>query len=149
MTDHFEPFWKKKSLEQMSKSEWEALCDGCGKCCLNKLEDDDTGEIAFTNLSCHLLDPKTCQCSDYKRRKAKVSQCQILTPKKVKNLGWLPKTCAYKLVAEGKDLPAWHHLVSGSRKTIHNKGMSVKGKIINENQVHEDHWEDHVVTWIE
>lgn len=140
------PFWEEKTLEDLSPSEWESLCDGCGKCCLYKIEDADSGEIQFTNVACRLLDSKTCRCSDYKRRKKFVRDCQILTPKKVRSLPWLPQTCAYRIVAEGRPLPAWHPLVSGNPNSVHKAGVSVKGRIVSEDQV--KNLDDFVVEWI-
>ena len=139
-------FWKEKTLEQLEPSEWESLCDGCGKCCLNKLEDEETGDLVFTNVACKLFDSKACSCKNYSKRKRFVPDCQILTPKKVRKLIWLPSTCAYRLVAEGKDLPQWHHLVSGNRNTVHKVGASVKGRVVSEENVKD--FEDHVVDWI-
>lgn len=140
------PFWKEKTLERMSDAEWESLCDGCGKCCLHKIEDEDTGDIAFTNVACRLLDPKTARCGNYLKRKNFVKDCQVLNPKKIRKLVWLPSTCAYKLVADGNDLPAWHPLVSGSKDTVHKAGISVKNKVISEDRVKD--LEDFVVDWI-
>lgn len=128
------PFWKQKSLEELSRSEWESLCDGCGKCCLHKIEDFDTGEIVATRVACKLLDITSCQCSDYKNRKKHVSDCQILTPKKVRRLTWLPSTCAYRLIDEGKELPSWHPLRTGHAHSVHKAGMSVRGKVIRERE---------------
>ena len=139
-------FWKVKTLEQMSTTEWESLCDGCGKCCLHKIEDEETGEIAFTNVACKLLDAKTCRCSNYSKRIHFVKDCQVLNPKKVRKLNWLPSTCAYKLVGEGRDLPSWHPLITGNRESVHKAGISVKNKIISENSVKD--LEDFVVDWI-
>ena len=99
-----EPFWKTKTLEEMSAAEWESLCDGCGKCCLSKLEDEDTGEIYFTSVGCRLFNAETCRCKDYANRLALVSDCVGLTPENVRTISWLPSTCAYRLVAEGRDL---------------------------------------------
>ncbi len=141
-----EPFWKTTELEDMSRDQWESLCDGCGKCCLYKLEDRDTGEISFTNVACKLLDAKTCGCSDYVNRKKHVPDCQVFNAKKVRKIHWLPSSCAYRLLAEGKDLPRWHHLVSGHRGTIHKAGASVRNKIISETQA--KNLEDFVVDWI-
>lgn len=142
-------FWKTLTLEQMNQSQWESLCDGCGKCCLNQLEDEDSGQLVFTDISCKLFDSQSCKCKNYPKRKRFVSDCQVLTPKKVRKLTWLPSTCAYRLVANGEDLPDWHHLVSGSTKTIHKTGNSVKNKVISEEFVKEDDFEDHVVDWID
>lgn len=121
------PFWKRLQLEEMSDGEWESLCDGCGRCCLNKLEDEDTGEIHLTRLACRLLDVGSCRCSDYANRKKKVPDCVKIDPSKARTLRWLPKTCAYRLVSEGRDLPWWHPLVSGSPETVHEAGISVRG----------------------
>ena len=124
-----EPFWKTKTLEAMTASEWESLCDGCGKCCLAKLEDEDTGEIYWTSVGCRLFDAGTCRCADYPNRLAQVPDCVKLTPEKVRTLSWLPSTCAYRLVAEGRDLFSWHHLRSGSRDTVHEAGVSMRGRL--------------------
>jgi uncharacterized protein len=124
-----EPFWKTTSLAGMTASQWESLCDGCGKCCLSKLEDEDTTELYWTTVACRLLDEGSCQCKDYPNRKAHVPDCVQLTPASVASLGWLPATCAYRLVANGHDLYWWHHLVSGSRETVHEAGVSMRGRI--------------------
>lgn len=124
-----EPFWKTKPLEAMSAREWESLCDGCGKCCLSKLEDEDTGEIYWTSVGCRLLDTKSCRCSDYEHRAEKVPDCVRLTPQNVRTIDWLPTTCAYRLVAEGHDLYWWHPLVSGSAETVHEAGISMRGRV--------------------
>ena len=128
------PFYKTKTLEQMTPEEWESLCDGCGLCCLQKLEDEDTGEIFVTAVGCRLLDAKTCQCSDYQNRKSIVPDCLYLDIEMVRSVRWLPETCAYKLVDEGKDLPSWHHLVSHNRESVHEALISARDKIF----VHED-----------
>jgi uncharacterized cysteine cluster protein YcgN (CxxCxxCC family) len=124
-----QPFWKTLALEEMSASQWESLCDGCGKCCLSKLEDEDTGEIYFTSVGCRLFDAGACRCSDYANRFAKVADCVRLTPANVRTIAWLPSTCAYRLVAAGQDLAWWHPLVSGSAQTVHEAGISVRGKV--------------------
>ena len=111
-----EPFWKTKPLEAMSPAEWESLCDGCGKCCMSKLEDEDTGEIYWTSVGCRLFDAGLCRCTDYEHRLERVDDCVRLTPENVRTITWLPSTCAYRLVAEGKDLFWWHPLVSGRPK---------------------------------
>jgi uncharacterized cysteine cluster protein YcgN (CxxCxxCC family) len=123
------PFWKTKSLEEMSPAEWESLCDGCGKCCMAKLEDEDTGEIHFTSVGCRLFDKGTCRCADYTHRFERVSDCVRLTPETVRSIVWLPSTCAYRLVAEGRDLFAWHPLVSGRAESVHEAGISMRGRI--------------------
>lgn len=145
MANQQQPFWKTKKLGQMSKAEWESLCDGCGKCCLNKLIDVDTDELYFTNVVCKLLDTKSCQCTRYPTRHKYVKDCVQLTPRNVKKLRWLPETCAYRLVAEGKDLYGWHYLVCGDRKAVHKAGISVRGRVISETEAGD--LEDHLVEW--
>ncbi len=143
-----QPFWKGKSLEAFSQSEWESLCDGCGRCCLVKLEDEDTGEIHFTDLGCKLLDGKTCRCSDYRRRRQRVRDCLKLTPDSVRSLPWLPPTCGYRLIAEGRDLMWWHPLVSGSPETVHEAGSSVRGRVAAlETEVKLDDYPNYIVSW--
>jgi uncharacterized protein len=119
------PFWKTKSLGEMTNAEWESLCDGCGRCCLNKLEDADTGEFLMTRAACKLLDVGACRCTDYDNRARRVSDCVTLTPENVGTLGWLPETCAYRLLDEGKSLAWWHPLVSGRAETVKEAGISV------------------------
>ncbi len=123
------PFWKTKKLDEMTQAEWESLCDGCGKCCLCKLEDMDTGEIHWTSVACRLFDPQTCRCSDYPNRQQQVPDCVLLTPEKVTTLSWLPATCAYRLLSEGHDLEWWHPLVSGDPETVHQAGISIRGRV--------------------
>lgn len=141
------PFWKSKQLEDFTHEEWESLCDGCGRCCLNKLEDWDTGEIAWTRIACRLLDCDACQCKDYDNRLATVPDCVPLTPESVRELTWLPPTCAYRLVADGKDLYPWHYLVCGDREAVHRAGISVRGRTVPEEGLSVEDYEDHVVTW--
>ncbi len=129
------PFWKRKTLHEMSLEEWESLCDGCGRCCLIKLEDEDTGEIVHTRVACRLLNVRTCRCRDYPGRHLKVEDCVSLTPDKARDLEWLPDTCAYRLVARGEDLQWWHPLVSGSADTVHEAGISVREFAISERRV--------------
>jgi len=140
-------FWKQKSLSETTREEWESLCDGCGKCCLNKLEDAETGQIYHTNVACRLLDNTTCRCSSYTDRKRFVPECQILTPQNLKRYSWLPSTCAYRLVSEGSDLLWWHPLVSGDPETVHKAGISVRGRAVSER--HTNDLEKHVVSWPE
>lgn len=121
------PFWELKELSDMTKAEWEALCDGCGRCCLLKLEDDDTSEIYLTRLSCRLLDIGTCRCTNYEKRHELVDDCLTIDQEKVKTLSWLPKTCAYRRLSEGRGLAWWHPLVSGDPMTVHQAGISVRG----------------------
>ena len=138
-------FWE-LPLADLDKPAWEALCDGCGKCCLNKLEFEDTGELAFTRVACKLLDDQTCQCTSYANRHDFVPDCVVLTPRKLREIAWwLPATCAYRLRAEGKPLYDWHYLVSGDRESIHRAGMSVRGWTISELTVTEDDWEDYII----
>ncbi len=127
------PFWE-KPLESLSRPEWEALCDGCGKCCLHKIEDYDTGEVQPTNIACKLLDRFSCRCSNYRGRRAFVPDCIRLTPDAVARLPWLPGTCANRLRAEGKSLPDWHYLISGDRETVHEAGMSARGWTVAEDE---------------
>ncbi len=142
------PFWKTKRLGEMSASEWESLCDGCGRCCLNKLEDIDTGNTFFTNVACKLFDTQSCRCRDYKNRKAKVPDCVQLSSRNVRRIVWLPPTCGYRLVAEGKDLAWWHPLVSGDPRTVHEAGVSVRGRqTVCETLVPDEKLEQHIVSW--
>ena len=141
------PFWKTKTLGEMSAEEWESLCDGCGRCCLNKLEDWDTGEIYWTDLACQLFDCETCRCKDYGNRFEKVDDCIQLDPKKVEELGWLPPTCAYRLISEGQDLRWWHPLVSGDPETVHQAGISVRGRVVPGDDVPPEEYEDHLIDW--
>jgi len=142
-----EPFWKTKTLSEMTRDEWESLCDGCGKCCLIRMEDADDGTIYNTDVACKLLDGEACRCKDYADRWANVPDCVQLTPTNVPNLAWIPQTCAYRLVSEGKDLPGWHHLISGSRQTIHDAGMSVSGMVVSELDVDERTHEHRITIW--
>jgi uncharacterized protein len=147
VTDH-SPFWRRKSLAEMSDTEWESLCDGCGRCCLSKLEEEDTGRIFFTDVGCRLLDGESCRCRDYAHRTQKVGDCVRLSPDNVTEINWLPPTCAYRLVAEGRDLFWWHPLVSGDPDTVHSAGVSVRGRVAaSEDDVQDEELEDHIVRW--
>lgn len=126
------PFWQTKSLEQMTAAEWESLCDGCGLCCLIRLEDEDTGEIIPTRVACRLFDAKTCRCADYANRKAKVPDCIKLTPGNIDDLLWMPKSCAYRRLHEGRGLASWHPLISGDPESVHRAGVSIRGQTISE-----------------
>jgi uncharacterized cysteine cluster protein YcgN (CxxCxxCC family) len=130
------PFWKTKTLGEMTSQEWESLCDGCGRCCLVKLEDEDTGKIHFTDVACKLFDSRTCRCKDYANRTERVHDCVALTPQNIGELTWLPSTCAYRLLDQGKPLAWWHPLISGTRKTVIEAGISVKGELLSEDEVH-------------
>lgn len=134
-------------MAEMSRAEWESLCDGCGKCCCIRLEDEENGAIYITDVVCKLFNAGTCQCSDYKNRSVKVPDCVTLTPNNVSALKWMPRTCAYRLVSEGQDLPEWHHLVSGSRQTIHDAGMSVQDAVISEIHVPDEKQAGRIVIW--
>ncbi len=139
-------FWERVPLANMAPREWEALCDGCGKCCLNKLEDADTGEVAFTRVACRLLDSETCHCAQYDIRHQFVPECVTLNPAKLPKVAyWLPRTCAYRLLFEGKPLYDWHPLISGSSETVHAAGQSVRGWSVPEFELTEEDWEDHII----
>jgi hypothetical protein len=140
-----EPFWRRKKLTDMTRAEWESLCDGCAKCCLEKLEDVETGEISYTNVACRLLDLKACRCTNYEQRQRYVPDCVVLTPDNIAQLHWMPSTCAYRLLAEGKDLPDWHPLVSGDPDSAHRSRNSVRGRVVSERDAGD--LEDHIVTW--
>ncbi|MEH6616752.1 MAG: YcgN family cysteine cluster protein [Porticoccus sp.] len=144
-----QPSWVSKPFAEMSQAEWEMLCDGCAKCCLHKLEDQDTGEIFYTEVACELLDDHSCQCRDYDHRFSKVIDCLKLTPENLPEQGWLPSTCAYRLLLNGEPLPHWHPLVSGDSQSVHKEGMSVRGQVLTEKSVHEDDLEDHIIHWVE
>jgi uncharacterized cysteine cluster protein YcgN (CxxCxxCC family) len=145
------PFWRRKRLDQMTRPEWESLCDGCGRCCLHKLrnadEPADTPNVDYTDIACKLLDTHSCRCTHYPTRKTFVPDCVALTVKNVDELGWMPSTCAYRLLAEGHDLYWWHPLVSGDPETVHEAGISVRDKVVSEDEVPEDEFEDHIVDW--
>jgi hypothetical protein len=139
-------YWETVPLRKMSGAEWEALCDGCGKCCLNKIEYEDNGEVAFTRVACRLLDGETCRCSNYEIRHQFVPECVQLTPKKVEKVAyWLPRTCAYRLIHEGAPLPDWHPLISGDPTSVHTAGASVQGWTVPESEVPEDEWDDYLI----
>ncbi len=129
MSDTAPPFWKTKSLAEMNAVEWESLCDGCGRCCLIKMEDEDTGKYYFTDIACKLFDGDSCRCRDYPNRDSQVPDCVRLTPENSGELGWMPPSCAYRLLAEGKDLPIWHPLVSGTTETVETSGASIRGRV--------------------
>lgn len=139
-------FWERKSLKQMTAQEWEALCDGCGKCCLNKLEDEDTGAVELTRVACRLFDDSTCRCGQYEIRQEFVPECIALTPHSIGlHAYWLPSTCAYKLIHEGQPLYDWHPLVSGCEDSVHRAKASVQHMTVPEFEVDEEDWEDHLI----
>lgn len=152
MTNHIDRqglgkrFWEKKPLQKMSPREWEALCDGCGKCCLNKLEDEDTGEVALTRVACRLLDDNSCQCAHYETRHAFIPECIVLKPENLDTHAyWMPQTCAYRLLWEGQPLPDWHPLLTGDPESVHQAGVSVRGITVSEFDVPIDDWEDYII----
>lgn len=140
-----EPFWKTKSLDQMSHEEWEALCDGCGRCCLFKFQDEDTEEVFYTSVACRLFDRHTARCTRYNERGTLVPTCLTLNPKLVHQLNWMPPTCAYRLLAEGKPLPDWHPLVSGDPASVIRAGISMRGRVILESEIDMDRLEEYVI----
>lgn len=149
MTPSLRPqFWKHYSLAEMNQAEWEALCDGCGLCCLVKLEDDETNEVAYTKVACKLLDCKTARCSDYPNRLQHVPDCIQLTPEKLQSIHWLPSSCAYRRLNEGKHLPTWHYLNTGSRNSVIEARKSAAGRCISELDIDEDEIEDYIVRWV-
>ncbi len=145
------PFWLSKSLQEMTREEWESLCDGCGRCCLIKLEDEDTLELYYTNIVCRHLDcagSGACHCSIYEQRKSAVPTCLVMTPEHLEVIDWAPNTCAYRLLHHGHDLPAWHPLISGDPASVQQAGISVRGRVVSEDQVNEEELEDHIVDWV-
>ena len=140
-----QPFWERKTLAEMTQEEWESLCDGCARCCLHKLEDEDTGEVYYTDVHCRYLEKQHCQCTVYQDRNEKVPTCVWLTADQARAFKWLPDTCAYRLLAEGKPLPEWHPLISGDSESVHSAGISLRGKGVSEMDVSEDNWEEHII----
>lgn len=139
-------FWETVPLTKMTKPEWEALCDGCGKCCLNKLEDEDSGEVVFTRVACRLLDDDTCRCAHYDARKMIVPECIVLTPGTISETAYfMPASCAYRKLYEGKKLEDWHPLVSGDPDSVHKAGKSVRGITVSEFDYPVEEWEDFVI----
>lgn len=139
------PFWQRKTLAEMTEDEWELLCDGCGRCCLHKLEDEDTGIVYYTNVACRLLDTQSCKCKDYARRKVLIRDCVKLNPNQPEFLQQMPPSCTYRLLEEGNPLPRWHHLITGNRETIHSAGISVRNRTVKEEEVTD--YEDQIVDW--
>ena len=142
------PFWEHLTLEEMDDSQWEQLCDGCARCCMIKLQDEDTDEVFYTSMVCDLLNMGTCRCTDYPNRHTRVPDCVVLTPSRATEFGWLPYTCAYRRLAEGRGLADWHPLVSGDPQSVHEAGFSVRGRVVKESAVHPDEHEEMLVTWV-
>ena len=128
------PFWETKTLAEMNREEWESLCDLCGKCCLHKLEDDETGEVYYCNVVCHLFDMQRCTCGDYANRATRVPTCAVLTVENIPQFGWMPKTCAYRLLSEGRPLPDWHPLITGDPESVYRAGHSVRERVVIEDE---------------
>ncbi len=142
-------WWHDKPLAELDREQWEALCDGCAQCCLHKLEDADTGEVFYTRVRCRYLDEQACRCKDYTRRTELVPECIELDTSNSRELDWLPRTCAYRLRANGERLRDWHPLVSGTAETVHSAGISIRGRCISEEHVHPDGYEEHIVHWVD
>ncbi len=142
-------WWHSKTLEELNQNEWEALCDGCAKCCLHKLEDEDSGEVFYTKVRCRYLVEHNCSCSDYGNRSVLVPHCIRLIPSELTTYDWLPTTCAYRLRARGLMLPDWHPLVSGDPESVHQSGVSIRGRAISDEFVHPDGYDEHIISWVE
>ena len=142
------PFWESKSLAQMNTSEWESLCDRCGRCCLHKLEDEDTNEVHYTDVACRLLHVGDCRCTHYETRLKLVPNCIVLTPDNLENLAWMPTTCAYRRISEGRGLAQWHPLISGNSESVHRAGISVRGRCISESNVKEKDLQERIIQWL-
>jgi uncharacterized cysteine cluster protein YcgN (CxxCxxCC family) len=139
-------FWERKPLRKMSEQEWEALCDGCGKCCLNKLEDEDSGEVALTRVACRLLDDNTCRCAHYENRHKFIPECIVLRPDNLDTHAyWMPETCAYRLLWQGNPLPDWHPLISGTAQSVHDAGISLRHMTVSEFDIPQDEWEEYII----
>ncbi|MDT8878575.1 YcgN family cysteine cluster protein [Halomonas saccharevitans] len=140
-----ERFWERFDLQELTDEEWEALCDGCGQCCLLKFQDEESGDLAVLNVACELLDIQSCRCSDYDNRFEKVPDCTQLTPERIDDFRWLPKSCAYRRVAEGRKLAAWHPLIAGGSERMHRKGVSVRSFAVSQREVPEEELEEHII----
>lgn len=143
------PFWRTKRLEEMSHDEWEALCDGCARCCLVKLEFEDTGELALTMAACRQLDLESCRCDCYDDREGRVEDCLVLTPETLGAINWLPSSCAYRVIARGEELPSWHPLITGDPSLVHSAGISIRGRALSESQISIDDLEDYILEILE
>lgn len=141
-------FWETKSLAEMTSEEWESLCDGCAKCCLHKLIDDEAEELFFTDLACKLLDIETCRCTNYSNRLEQIPDCRTFTAENIQDMYWLPISCAYRTLAEGRKLEKWHPLITGDANSVHRFKRSVKGRCISENEVPLEQWQERIVRWV-
>lgn len=141
-------FWQGRKLAELSADEWESLCDGCAQCCAHKLEDEDSGAVAITDIACRLLDVKECRCASYSKRNEEVPACLPLNPERVTQFSWLPDTCGYRRVAEDRPLPYWHHLLTGDKELVHTLGVSVKNQLVKEESIEESDWQEHVIRWV-
>jgi uncharacterized cysteine cluster protein YcgN (CxxCxxCC family) len=148
-SDSSSQWWNTTPLGELNPAQWEALCDGCAKCCLHKLEDEDTAEVFYTKVRCQYLDEEQCRCTDYKRRSVLVPNCIHLLAEEVAGYDWLPSTCAYRLRANNEPLPQWHPLVSGDPESVHSAGISIRGRSISDEYVHPDGYDEHIVHWVE
>jgi uncharacterized protein len=137
-----------KDRARISHDEWEQLCDGCGRCCLQKIEFEDTGELLYTRIACRYLDHSSCRCRVYSERTSLAPACRRLTPGNLADIYFMPETCAYRLLAQGRELPAWHPLVTGDPASVHTFGMSVRGRVVSESDVDSEHWQDYVIDWV-
>lgn len=144
-----ESFWQTKTFSEMTMEEWESLCDGCGKCCLVKLEDDETGDVYYTDVACRFLDSSTARCRDYPNRQQNVPTCLNLTPDSTYTYDWLPDTCTYRLLAWQQPLPDWHPLITGNRNSTVSNGRSVAGRVVSEADIPEDLWQDRLIYWVD
>ena len=142
-------WWNSKSLDELTHQQWESLCDGCAKCCLHKLEDEETGEVFYTKVRCRHLDETQCRCSDYANRSVMVPNCIALNRENVSSFDWLPATCAYRLRANNQALPQWHPLVTGDAQSVHDAHISIRGRAVSDEFVHPDGYEEHIITWVE
>ena len=142
-------WWNTLPLESLGRDQWEALCDGCARCCLHKLEDEDTGEVFYTSVRCRHLDEKACRCGDYPNRSTLVPHCIDLSGRDCGAMDWLPATCAYRLRAHGEPLPEWHYLVCGDREAVHTAGISIRGRAISDEYVHPDGYDEHIIHWVQ
>jgi uncharacterized protein len=142
-------FWEQKALQDMNLEEWEAICDGCGRCCLVKLEDEDSGDVYFTDVACRLLDLESCQCQDYPHRLSRVPDCVKLTRDNINDIQWLPETCSYRVLRDSGTLPSWHPLVTGEATSVHQAGISVRNRVVSESSVSLVELEAHIIRWVE